>query len=299
MWGGVWYNGGVNNTNKNLYNVFLLVYEMRNMHRVADKLRVSRSAISQNIKELSSQLGVPLFTSSRQGVVPTGEANNLYPIVKSAMESIAQAETGLQAFTADSIGIIKMAMSNTTVELYVKDYLKEFCKKYPKVRLHFFNRDSIGLLEQGKIDFILDLDFIFKSTDFKTIDLFDMSGAFFASKEFLKENNLTANITKAQLFGLPIITQPSSWAEFFKSVEPFMIASSANMVISMVKSSIGVGFHCRELLDKLNDDELVILNVKDLTMPTGKVVCGYSTSLSRPAQAFIDGLVAKCFKFEY
>jgi len=281
----------MNNTNKNLYNVFLLVYETRNMHRVADKLHVSRSAISQNIKELSNQLGQPLFTSSRQGVIPTGAASNLYPIIKNAMEAITEAENSLQTFDSQSKGIIRMALSNTTIELYVKDYLKEFCKKYPNVRLHFFSRDNINLLEQGKIDLAVDLDFIFKNTDLQKIDLFTMNGVFFATKEFLGNRGLTQNLTKDELFKLPIITQPATWAEFFKLTEPFIIASSSDLVLSMVKTSIGVGFFCKELLDKLNDKDLAILNVKDLAMPNVKVVCGYNT-LSRPAKVFIDGLVA-------
>jgi len=280
-----------NNTNFNLYKSFVVVYETRNLHRAAEILGVSRSAVGQNIKELNNQLGVILFTSTRKGVIPTSEANNLYPNIKNAITAIVESENSLQEFNSESGGIIKIAMTNSVLDLCIKDYLKEFCTKYPKVSIEFFGRDSMDLLKQGKIDFIIELDFFFKNQDIKTIDLFKLSSIFVVTKDFLIRHNLKSTMTKDDLMMLPIITQRESWFEFFGSTERFIISPSSDLTYIMAKNSLGVGFYCKELLDKTNDPDLVALNIKDITLPTAKVVCGYNNSLSRPARAFIDGLL--------
>ena len=289
------------NTNLNLYNTFIAVFESSSMNRAAKVLNVSRALVGQRIKELGNQLGIILFTPHQKGVVPTGEANNLYPLIKNALTLIAEAEGGLQSFTGESTGTVKIAMSNTHIELYVKDYIKDFLTRYPKVKLEIFDANGIDLLKGGKVDFVLNFEHLFRGTIFRTIDLFSISTAFIASKDFLRKHGLAQSISREQFLRLPIISHQESWDEFLNVLNPdtelHVIKMPTNdMVISLTKGSIGIGWHCNEVLDRVYaaDTDLVRLDIKDVPQMTVKAACGYNKSLSRPARAFVDGLVKFC-----
>lgn len=286
-------------TNWNLYQTFVVVYETRNMHTASEILCVSRSAVGQKIKDLGDQLGVVLFTPHRKGVEPTGEATQIYPQIKQAVDLIMGAETGIEKFTPQSTGIVKVATSSSLVGLYISDYLKEFCSDYPNVQLEFFDREGIDLLAERRIDLVLDLYALLQNHDFRSVDLFNINGIFVASKEFLKKRNLSINMTKEQFLRLPIIAQSESWhalkREFGIDTDPFVIkTATTDMTVSLVKNSIGVGYYCRELLEKSGDGDLVALNISGISFPRVKIVCAYNKPLAKPAKAFIDGLIKFC-----
>ena len=289
------------NTNLNLYNTFIAVFESKSMNRVAQTLNVSRALIGQRIKELSNQLGVTLFTPHQKGVIPTGEANNLYPLIKNALTLITEAESGLKSFTSDSTGIIKIAMSNTHIELYVKDYIKEFLIQYPKIQLEIFDNDGIDMLKAGKIDFVLNWEYLFKGTVFRTTKLFSITDVFIASREFLCKHGLSKNISKGEFLKLPIIMHQESSGEFLRNldtgIKPHVIKMATNdMVYSLTKSGIGIGWHCNEVLDKAysSDTDIVRLNIRDVSQQAFNAVCGYNKTLSQPARVFVDGLIKFC-----
>jgi len=286
-----------NNTNWHLYKTFIVVYETGNLHKASEILYISRSGVSHNLKELSGQLGTTLFTAHSKGVAPTSEANEIYPIIKNAIISIVEAENNLQSFNSESVGTIKMAMTASHVELYA-EYMKEFCTKYPKVKLELFERNSIDLLEQGKIDFILATEKFFSNTELKTINISHVSSIFIASKEFLSKNSLSQSVTKNELLNLPIIAHRDTWTEFCKDnkidILPFVFkTASSDMTYSMTKRAIGVGYYFKELLSN-NEQSIIALYTKDVVLPIAKTSCGYKNNLSKPAKAFIDGLIEYC-----
>jgi len=282
------------NTNLNLYQTFVLVYETKNLAAAAEILNVTRSAVGQKIKELGNQLGVTLFTPHRKGVIATAEARALYPVIKNSMEAIAEVEHGLMAFDGDSIGIIKIAVSNTHVMMYVKDYMKEFCALYPKVVFEFFGLESVDLLEKGEIDFIIDDDLFFKGLNYNTINLFEANSAFIATKEFLRRHNIGETITAKDLARFPIISlRPPSFGQHINS---HIKTVSLDMTYQMVKSSLGIGYFCKELLENIADSETVAVKIADIAPQKIQVVCGYNKTLSKPARAFVEGLQEFCKK---
>ena len=289
-----------NNTNWHLYKSFIVVYETRNLQRAADILLVSRSAVSQNLKELSNQLGVTLFTSHSKGVMPTGEANNLYPIIKNAILAIVDAENGLQAFTSESTGIIRIAVPDQVVDWLIADYLQEFCVKYPKVRFEFYRLKGLNELIIGNVDFLFDFKHKITGNELKITDLFFLHGNLIASRAFLKKQGLSDKISKEDFLRLPIITYPTDpLAEFYKqlspSAEPFVLKTDTyNLTHFLATNGLGVGWSSKELFRKRNEPNLIEVSVGGIALPVSIISCAHNQNLSRAARAFIEGLLKVC-----
>jgi len=283
-----------NNTNWHLYKTFILVYETGSMNQVAEILNVSRSAVSQSIKELGNQLGVALFIPHSKGVIPTGEANNLYPTIKNAITSIVEVENSLRGFDHQSEAVLKIGLTIPSIEYCVLDYLKEFCTKYPNVQLEFYRRDIMELLGSGKLDFVIEMGSVVGKHNFNTISLFDMNNTFIATKEFLKKHGLSQTISVDDLLRLPIISF-HTWSDFYKQlnvkIKPKFVIKADSVIMGhyMAKNSMGISYYVKEAFQKMNDPDLVEVQVKNLSFPSQERVCGFN-SLSRPAKTFVDGL---------
>jgi len=279
------------NTNWNLYRAFVTAYETQNLHKTAEILGVSRSAVQQNIKELSNQLGFSLFMSHSKGVEPTDKAREIYPQIKNAIESLIAVEQLKETDT------LKIAVGASSAELFVKLYLKEFYTKNPEIQLEINKRESIDLLKQKQLDFIIDPDHDIDKTIFKTTDLFSLSGAFVATKEIISKYNLNNSIQIEDLIKLPIISRKGAWDEFLritglKSDVSIIQSASTDMTVSMAQDSIAIALMPRELIKLLPNSNLVELDVSNLPDLPLKILCGYTKTLSKPAKAFVNGLIS-------
>ena len=289
----------LNDTNWNHYRTFIVVYDVQNLQRASEILGITRPAVGHSIRELGRQLGVPLFTPGRRGVQPSAEAIALYPIIKQSFENILEAESSVQVFERETRATIRLAVPSTLASFYFKDYFKEFCRAYPNVKFEFFGKSGFELLAQKKIDLVIDLDHCFRPYNFKTSDVLTLHGTLVASTVFLKEAKIkNATISKIDAVTLPIIAHREPWSDLAKSLDlsgdPFMIAASTEFAIAMAQSSLGAAYYYDELLPALGGD-LIKLKVSDAVLPQIKIVCGYNNHfLSKPAKAFIDGLISFC-----
>ena len=288
----------MSNINWNLYKYFIKVYETQNYHRAAEELSVSPSAVLQNIKELSNQLGIVLFTASRKGVEPTDDAKNLYSQIKKSTETILVVENKFKTSKNDFGGVVRIAAHSLFAKNQVFGYLKEFNTKYPTIQIEIVASGDVSLIKQKKLDFIIDWDWLFRGTDLVLTDLLDKSFRqyFVATKQYLKEHNLEQKITKAGLEKQPIIERSELMEKFCKYVvtdfTPLEINTQAGeQIFETVNKSLGIGFFSELVLKSFYNPEIVRLSVTDMKIPPAKLVCAHVGNLSASAQAFLDGFV--------
>ena len=286
------------NTNWNLYRSFILAYETKNMHRVAEILNISPQAVRQNIKELTNQVGTKLFNASRSGVQPTSAAIELYKEIEPAVSQLCFGERNISEFNADSAATIRMITSATMTGIMMCDYFKIFKQKYPKVEIEIFNRadsESFNLLLQSKVDFIIDYDHICKKYDLKKIDLFVSNCILIASKNFIRENNLGKTITKFELSKTPIIGYDKNISQLISenniSALSFLKTATVEPVYTLVKSGIGIGIYFDDLLKRQTNGEIDVILPADFELPKVTMSIGYKGKLTKAAQVFVDGLI--------
>jgi len=283
------------NTNWNLYRSFIVAYETKNLHRASDILGITRSGVGHNLKELSKQLGVELFVSSKKGVEPTTDAMTLYPTVKSMVDSLIEAEENLQDFNNESRAVIRIAMPSSFIRVNFKKYIKTFCEQYPKTTIEFFDKHSIHMLEKRQLDLVIRFDYILKGLNFHMLDLFSEELCFIASKDFVKRYNLCGKVSKEQLGKLPIIIRHDFINEFEatmgSSLQLKMATTTSEVTLSMAELGLGVGCYFGRLE---TSKEIVKLDVDDLKISKNVAVAYNKNQLTKAAKVFLEGLIDFC-----
>ncbi|MDI6666722.1 LysR family transcriptional regulator [Leuconostoc falkenbergense] len=134
---------------------FLTVTEYHSISHAAQFLHISQPAISRQMKELESELGVTLFIRGNRRIELT-ESGLL--LKKQAQEIDALVSKTKSAFSDDGDlnGDIYIGAGETNVMKYVTDAIKDFHVYHPKVRFHFYsaNADDVKeTIDKGIMDF--------------------------------------------------------------------------------------------------------------------------------------------------
>lgn len=139
-----------------LLNEFLVLANCLNYRNAAEKLYISQSVLSRHIQKLESALDVALFVRDKHSVELTAagklfaqDAEKVVSEYKKAIKHIDMAKKGM-------IGKLDITTSKTVCRFFVYDFLVEFEKKYPhiKVSLNVEDRDSphIRHIKSGQQD---------------------------------------------------------------------------------------------------------------------------------------------------
>jgi len=292
------------NTNWNLYRVFVAAYEHKNYHNAAKFIGTTPSAVGQNMRQLGNQLGVTLFTSHPKGAEPTKDADSIYPKIKSAVEAIVSAENDVSKSINQNKTIVRMALANASVELLVKNYVKEFRAEHPDIKLEISKLDDMDLVQQKQQDFVIAAKHCI-DPNFKIVNLYKGTPSFIATKEFLKKHGLSSTISTEQLFKLPVVMRKGagSFANLDKQLgiqkmpRTSVSVASSDMVYFMTQGSEYIGFFSKEVLklvDEANNGNFVVLNIGNTNFQTLQYVFGYSENLTESARIFIEGFSKFC-----
>lgn len=120
----------------------------------AQNLHITLSAVSQSISNLEAELGVTLFTRSRQGTAPTAEGEM---IIKKAFEIISKVqELKDQAtdFSNTQSGQLRLATIPGPLSLYL-DTLIQFKTAYPQIQMEISEKGTQEIIDDirnNKVD---------------------------------------------------------------------------------------------------------------------------------------------------
>ncbi|MER9403698.1 LysR family transcriptional regulator [Mesorhizobium caraganae] len=115
--------------------VFALVAEERNFRAAADRLGVSRSAVSQTIKRLEESLGIALVQRTTRSVSLTEAGERLHAEVGPAITDMRSALEATQALRDRPRGQLRLAVSSIAERFLSGPFLAAFCTANPDIQL--------------------------------------------------------------------------------------------------------------------------------------------------------------------
>ena len=120
--------------------------QTRNLTEAARLLRVSQPAVSQTLKELEGQLGIPLFVRSGSRISPTGEARMLLPDIERLLAQSGAVESRAMEMRDAGAGGLSLASIANVAGVILPRAVAAFARERPRVRLRvngYVGRDEV------------------------------------------------------------------------------------------------------------------------------------------------------------
>lgn len=140
------------------YKYFLAVAATNNFQIAAEKLYLTRQAISQSITQMEKQLGYPLFLRTKSGLVLTAEGELFLPRVEKLVKMQEKMEHDMRQCSTKSRQEIRLYYTYTTYHLYEDRFMK-FQKDHDDELLLEINgcreADCVRLLQEARADIII------------------------------------------------------------------------------------------------------------------------------------------------
>ncbi len=259
-----------------LYRIFYIVANNKNITKASEELNISQPAISKSIKNLEEQLGGQLFVRTKRGVILTDEGKEFYNYIKQAIEYINNAENKFTDLINLESGCIKIGISTTLTKEFLLPYLEKFHSLYPKIEIQIMTNltsDLIPKLRNGLIDIvILNLNGKNYGNDIDIIKCRKINDCFVVNNKY--NELIDKEIPIKDLNNYPLILQAkgSNTREFLDNyaknynvvLKPNIELASYTLVVEFSKIGLGIGYATKEYIkNELESQELFELNIKE------------------------------------
>jgi DNA-binding transcriptional LysR family regulator len=146
---------GIGRIDLNLLKVFEAVYEERNLVLAGKRLHLTQSAVSHALRRLRELVGDELFMRTGKGMVPTGRATAMAPVLRESLRRIEDT-LGVLPFSADtSSRRFVIAANDHVTAVIVAPLSRALHKLAPGIDLVIRPSTRLDLAEQidlGRID---------------------------------------------------------------------------------------------------------------------------------------------------
>ena len=280
----------------NLYAIFLKAVELKNYSHAAEAVGLSsHKIISEKMRLLEDRLGVKLFVTNPRGAMPTSDAYKLCDLIIPAFAAIENAKRNI-TFDEGATDTLSFRCPPQIMGSLL-ERITEFTQKYPNMKFEIISDGptcSTELLRDLKIDFAFSLTPL-RSEDFITSTIREFTDTFFATKRFMKENNLSDKMTIHQLRKLPIIGAKRVLnREKFESlgkIQPVLDTQNFETIYDATLCNLGIGFITTDYLDKRDNTDIVKITLTDYSLPKAYLYLSYNKNyMSSSARAFLKSM---------
>jgi DNA-binding transcriptional LysR family regulator len=130
--------------------VFLDVARLRSFSGAARELGVTPSAVSQAVRQLEEQLGVPLLARTTRSVSLTDAGRRLVESAGPAMRQALSALTEVAAQPGETVGRLRLTVPRSAVPYVIAPVLPTFQERHPRVEVDVVVEERfVDIVEEG------------------------------------------------------------------------------------------------------------------------------------------------------
>jgi LysR family transcriptional regulator, regulator for metE and metH len=135
--------------------LIVAVTEERGLTRAGERLHLTQSALSHQLRDIEGRLGTPLFhrVNKRMLLTPAGE--RLLQSARRVLDEIRRAEDDIAEMAAGNRGTLRLSTECYTCYHWLPDLLKDFSRRFPGVEVKIVveaTRKPLGALLDGQLD---------------------------------------------------------------------------------------------------------------------------------------------------
>lgn len=260
------------------YRIFYYVAKYCNFTKAAAALISNQPNVTRAIKNLESELGCILFVRSTRGVSLTPEGEALYKHVKIAFDHLQAGEEELSLDKSMKKGVVSIGASEVALHCLLLPILKKFHHIYPGIKIRISNHSTpqaIAALKSRLVDIAVVTTPTGEIEGLSSRSLLSIQEVAVCSSE--QKELLNKKVTLAEIAEQPIIClgQQTKTYEFYAGVfaknelllRPDIEAATADQILPMVRSGLGVGFVPEQFLADTPHENVHVL---DLDKPLPK-----------------------------
>jgi LysR family transcriptional regulator for metE and metH len=126
-----------------------------NLSRAAQRLHLTQSAISHQVKQIEDHYGVPLFKRKTQPLRLTAAGQRLHVLAGVVLAQVAEAERDIARIVEGQAGRLRVAVECHTCFEWLMPAMDVFREHWPEVELDLvsgFHVDPLALLREDRAD---------------------------------------------------------------------------------------------------------------------------------------------------
>lgn len=261
------------NISYDYYRVFYYVSKYKSFTAAARVLFNNQPNITRMMKKLEDELGCSLFIRQRHGVALTPEGEKLYSHVSIAFEHILTGEQEIAKDKGLESGMVTIAASEIALHCVLLPILKKYRRLFPGIRIKISNHSTpqaLMTLKEGLADFAVVTEPFHLPDNISSEKIRSIQEVAVCSKEYgIEKGSVLTNdqIVKYPLIGLEEHTSSFAfYTEYFHSIgityKADVEAATADQILPMVKSDLGIGFVPVDFLQNEDRNNLVILTME-------------------------------------
>src|SRR5579859_156440 len=133
-------------------NAFVAVAEQASFAKAARSLGVSRSTLSETIRNLEEKLGVRLLNRTTRSVGLTEVGERLLGELRPALESFEAAVESISAFRDQPTGHLRLTVPRPAAKQLIEPILSRFLDRYPAITLEVVTDSALTDIVRDRFD---------------------------------------------------------------------------------------------------------------------------------------------------
>lgn len=281
------------------YYDFYLCAKDCNYSETSRKLNLSVSSLSRSVSILESLLKLKLVNTSNNGFELTKDGENIYKQLDELFDNLSS--FNVNEINANIETVLNIGCTRNIADYFLSDYLNEFVKCYPNIKINIFTDSASNLNEfliNHKIDVLIDYipsPLANKKYDLTVRPLLKCNTCFACSKKtYEKINDKISTLKDLEKYNL-IIPGNSRRRQYLDDflmtynviVNPIMEMPDSKLMAELVKENDFIGYFIEE---EINNYDLKKIELKEKTPINSVGVIYAKNSMNHIASKFVNML---------
>ncbi|TKB54278.1 LysR family transcriptional regulator [Ferrimonas aestuarii] len=134
----------------NQLDIFIAIANQGSIRGAARQLQITSPSVSQALKQLEQQLGLPLFIRTTRSIELTDAGRELLEATHPAMQQLNLAMDSVKSMGVEPSGKLRITLPKFVFQIFLQPLYAEFCRRYPKIDLDVSLDDqSVDLIKDG------------------------------------------------------------------------------------------------------------------------------------------------------
>lgn len=274
------------NVNYEYYRTFYYVATYKSFTKAALAMGSNQPNITRTINCLEGELNCRLFVRSTRGVRLTPDGEALFQHVKTAVEQFQQGEEEIQRSAGLENGSVSIGTTETALNVYLLEKLKNFHIQYPGIRLRLSNhstQEAVRYVKNGEADFAVISTPSGIAAGLRETRLREFRDILVGGKSFFPLSRQMLTLAEVQQYPFLCLGRDTMTHQFYSEwflsqgleLHPDTEAATTDQILALAKHELGIGFLPEPMArEALNRGEIIEIPLKEKVPPRAVSLVG-------------------------